>query len=287
MVVVDQVPDAYDIFARTRMAITAAQYPDSIDYTISIAGSDGEAPRTNHYRANSRPANGVIHVASISEEEEAKPPTVPHGVNFALTAAICGGRCDTGSAHLELPVGPPPSSQDLIGVPILDPTYMFGLKYSTDQDRDAREKLPANLPVIATVSATTREYEIAFAGLASVDGTACYHLRLEPLHDRHRNRLRELWIGRGDFFPKRALLAGNFTTAPLVDVPWDVQFTVLNGAPFITREAAVSTLYLTHRRIVRDASISFDAIRPADVSPIGRPLIEPEASEDSLVEPNH
>jgi hypothetical protein len=37
----DPGPDAYAIFARSRAAVTAARYPDSLQYTISVAGMDG------------------------------------------------------------------------------------------------------------------------------------------------------------------------------------------------------------------------------------------------------
>ncbi|HEY5426234.1 MAG TPA: hypothetical protein VIJ77_06780, partial [Candidatus Tumulicola sp.] len=124
-----QPADPYAIFMRARSAVTAARYPDKIDYTIAISGLDGAQPRANHYRATSRPDEGVVDVAPLSQEEAAKPPPVPHGFNFAFTIGICSGRCETGSGTVVIPAGRSPAVPDLLGVPLLAPTYMFGLAY--------------------------------------------------------------------------------------------------------------------------------------------------------------
>lgn len=48
--------------------------------------------------------------------------------------------------------------------------------------------------------------------------------------------------------------------APLVDVPWTVDLSVINGTPFVTRESNDETLYLPHHRVVREAVIAFEMI---------------------------
>ncbi len=246
---------------------------------------DGSSARANHYRAYSRSADGIIDVAPISEEQAAQPPPVVHGINFAFTAFICGGQCSTGSATLSLPAGRPPRSPDLIGVPILDPTYAFGLKYPADSTGAAETETPSSLRIIATVASMNRDYAVRLAGASTVDSVPSYHLLLTPLRKPKENRLRDLWVGIDDYLPRRAVLAGNFTIAPLVDVPWTVNFVVVDGAPFISSEIANSTLYLTHRRVVRDAVIAFEQINTSGDSPIGTPLVEPEVTETTLIEP--
>ncbi len=282
---VDAGPDAYDIFSRARAAVTVARYPDAIRYTISVAGFDGATPEANHYRAYYNRSEGSIRVAPVSEEEAAKPPPIPHGINFSLTAFLCGGHCDTGSATIALPAGRTAQSPDLVGVPILEPTYMFGLVYANDVARSVGALPVSTLPVIAVVSTARREYTVALAGIAPIDGIPSYHLLLTPIRKPHDNRLRELWIGTNDYLPRKAVIAGNFTIAPLVDVPWTVEFTIVDGAPFISAESAGSTLYLAHRRVVRDAKISFERIAASDDSFIGRPLVQPDRTPTTLAEP--
>jgi hypothetical protein len=272
-------PDAYALWQRARTAVTSARYPRRLTYTIAVSGLDGQTPVSDHYRASCDPEDGAIRVFPISDEQLAKPPPVPHGVNASFNIGICFGPC----AGIALPLGRPAPYQDLLGEPLLAPTYAFGLRYPSRMPaHDADE--PSVLRTIAVVATQTRDYQVTLIDTPDFDGTPTYHLALRPLRHPQDHRLRELWIGTADFLPRRAIVAGNFTVAPLVDVPWTIDFTVLDGAPYVSRESASSTLYLTHRRVVRDAIVAFENIsEPTSI--YETPLIRPEATETSLVEP--
>jgi hypothetical protein len=72
----------------------------------------------------------------------------------------------------------------------------------------------------------------------------------------------------------------------LVNVPWTVDFTVTAGCAYIADETAQATLYLPHRRIVRDAVITFENVHDsAGASFLNRPLLQPEINDSTLVEP--
>ncbi len=277
--------DPYTVFLRARSAVTAAHYPRRVDYTIAVAGLDGATPRGNHYRATSRPDENLVNVASISQEEAASPPPVPHGFNFAFTFGVCGGRCETGSAMVKIPAGHPSPSPDLLGVPLLAPTYMFGLAYQRQRERDAETVAPSNLPVIAVVSSAARDYAVTLVDTPVLDGTPSYHLKLTPVRKPKENRLRELWVDADDYLPRKAIVAGNFTLAPFVDVPWTIDFAVIAGAPFISQESAAATLYLAHRRVVRNATITFQNIGEAGGTIYDMPLVTPETESTTLIEP--
>lgn len=280
----DAGPQAYDLFAHARAAVSSARYPNSVDYTIAISGLDGQTPRANHYRAYSRPAEGIIDVAPVSAEEEAHPLVV-HGINFALTATICGGRCETGTGHVSEPVGRTPDSADLVGVPILEPTYAFGLRYPQARGRPQTAEA-SNLPTIAIVATHTHDYDVTLVDEPLVGGTPTYHLQLRPLRKPHDNRLRELWIGQNDFLPRRAVIAGDFTIAPLVNVPWTVDFSVTGGCSYIADEKAQATLFLAHRHVVQNAVIAFENVRDASADTFfHRPLIQYDPAATALVEP--
>jgi hypothetical protein len=64
-----------------------------------------------------------------------------------------------------------------------------------------------------------------------------------------------------------------------------VDFSILDGAPYITRETAGDTLYLPHHRVVREATIAFEDIQERGSTIFGVPLIEPDANDATLVEP--
>jgi hypothetical protein len=60
---------------------------------------------------------------------------------------------------------------------------------------------------------------------------------------------------------------------------------VENGQPFVTRESTDDTLYLPHRRVVRDAVIAFENISEPGDSIYDRPLLTPAQADDTLMEP--
>jgi hypothetical protein len=274
--------DAYAIWLHARAAVTSAQYPSRLDYTIAIAGLDGDTPSSDHYRASCDPADGSVRVFPISTEELAKPPPVPRGINVDVGIAICIGGC----WGIREALGHPAPYGDLIGDPLLEPTYMFGLRYAIPRKTTQQQDEATTLRTIAVVSSGSPIYRVDLVDTPQIDGVETYHLRLTPLRKPKENRLRELWVGENDYLPRRAIIAGNFTLAPLTDVPWTVDFTVVDGAPFLAKESAGDTLYLAHRRVVRDATIAFEDIREPDASLYDRPLLAPEPTDTTLVEPN-
>jgi len=273
--------NAWSIFAHARSAVTSVQYPWRVDYTIAISGLDGAKPESDHYRGTCEPSDGSIKVFPMSDEQLRAPPPVPHGFNASLTLGICFAGC----GGVRIPVGHPAPYQDLIGQPLIAPTYMFGLRYRGIPYNIKPVGTESALPVIATVSTKDRDYEVSLLGDEALEGVDTYHLQLLPLRKPRDNRLRELWVGRNDYLPRRAVLAGNFTVAPLVDVPWTVDFSVINGTPFVTRESTGETLYLAHHRVVRDAVIAFENINEPDGSVYDRPLLTPSETESTLAEP--
>lgn len=270
-------PDPYAIFLRTRWAVASAAYPRRIDYTIAVSGVEGGKLEANHYRASLQPIDGTVRIFPISDEELAAPPPHPH--DFQLSALLVQG--------YRVPLGHPPPNPDLIGVPALAPTYAFGLavRPADARGQDDGAAPAGGLPVIAVVSSSVRDYTVALIDVPNVDGVPTYHLKLTPLRMPKTNRLRELWVGVDDYLPRKAIVAGNFTLAPLVDVPWTVTFDVASGAPLIATERADATLFLPHRRAVSDAAIAFENVHDADGSPFGKPLVEPAMTSNTLVEP--
>jgi hypothetical protein len=274
--------DPYALWLHARSAVTSVQYPRRIAYTIAITGLDGEKPVADRYRAAYDSNDGDVRMLPTSDEQLAAPALVPQGANANLSIQLCWGH-NGGCGTTHLPVGHPAPYEDLIGVPLLSPTYMFGIGYPAPMAGsgvDARSRLR----VIATVSARSPEYRITLVDEPLLDGVATYHLELRPLRKPNDNRLRELWIGASDYLPRRAVVAGNFTTAPLVDVPWTIDFSVERGVPYLLREATPQTLYLAHRRVVRNAVIAFEGIHEP-VNLYDMPLVQPEMPGASLVEP--
>ncbi|HVR47835.1 MAG TPA: hypothetical protein VMT95_14480 [Candidatus Binatia bacterium] len=276
--------DAYTIWLRARSAVTRATYPARIDYTIAVSGLDGARPTLDHYRASCDPGYRAIRVFPISEEQLAQAPPVPHGFDFSFKIALSTGRL--APAIATIPAGRPAPASDLLGVPLLEPTYTFGLRYRS-QIKGSSDAAPPPLPVIAIVSAQTADYRIALIDAPAIDGIPTYHLKLTPLRRPKDNRLRELWVGSNDYLPRKAVVSGNFTIRPLVDVPWTIDFAVRDGAPYIASESAAATLYMEHRRVVRHAVIAFEDVGEPSETIYDKPLVTPEATDtaSTLTEP--
>ncbi|MGC9991329.1 MAG: hypothetical protein ABSD52_02880 [Candidatus Cybelea sp.] len=284
---IDQAPatiDAYSIWLHARSAVTSAHYPDDLTYTIAVSGLDGDTPVADHYRATADPGDGAIRIFPISDEQLAKPPPVPHGVNVSISLELCIAK--GGCTAKQIPVGHPQPYEDLLGEPLLAPTYMFGLRYEAARAAATSPEAGASLRVIAIVSSRAPDYRVSLIDTPLLDGVPTYHIGLTPIRRPKDNRLRELWVGTSDYLPRKAIVAGNFTLAPLVDVPWLVNFSILDGTPYIARESAVDTLYLAHRRVVREAAIAFEDIQERSSTIYDVPLIEPAVQDATLVEPD-
>ena len=120
--------DAWSIFQHARSAVTSVRYPWRVDYTIAVSGLDGQAPVKDHYRASFDPSDGAIKVFPISDEQLKAPAPVPHGINANFVISISGGR-GSGTDTYSIPMGHPAAATDLLGEPLIAPTYMFGRKY--------------------------------------------------------------------------------------------------------------------------------------------------------------
>ncbi|MDQ2864626.1 MAG: hypothetical protein M3R51_00205 [Candidatus Eremiobacteraeota bacterium] len=169
-----------------------------------------------------------------------------------------------------------------MGVPLLSANYDFGLRAPRVPEKHvANETGP--LPVIASVVSQSRDYDVTMLGTETLKEASVFHLGLRPLRDPGRYRLRELWIDETNHLPVQAIVAGNFTLAPMTDVPWRVDFQIISNVWNVSKESALATLYLAHQRVVREASIDFDNVTEPDG--IYGPAVEPEATSTTLLEP--
>jgi hypothetical protein len=269
-------PDAYQIFDRARRVLEAQSYPDPIFYRTTIHVSEGAKDEFEHFRAEAF-SSGDVRVEGVSEEEQAAPHQST-GVNFKFAFSIgwntgAGGQTETVTkdAHRK------EASPDYLGVPLISPSYSFGL---TPQRDDAPKlNLPSalNLPTIATVTAIGRAYRVFLLGTEMMDGLYTYHLRLEPTSHPDRYRIRELWVDAYTYQIVQLQTQGNFTAAPMSNVPWLVTFQTVDGNIYIKNETALEPLVFHHDRTFSTASITFDDIRETDTYPPILPTVDSDA----------
>jgi len=262
--------DPYAIFAAARTHWETARYPSQLGYTVAITVRHNGAVSQAHYHSYYDSVENRVDVNAVSDEEIAHPYT-PHGISVFFSPF--GGH---------IPLSAPENTFDFLGVPVLAPNYSFGIANFVPHTSEAndpelvaeirrefcdpmpsnRVSLDAGLKTIASIEVVRRTYIIGLNGITKINGHADYDLALRPVSDAGRYRLRELWVNVQTFATDRLVSQGNFTEGGLTGVPWTVEFTQINGAPYVASESTAQSFRLA-RRAYDSASIAFTALRPA------------------------
>ena len=272
---------AETVFERARQAWSAAAYPRAIAFGISVRVKQRDDVHVSHYAGEYAPRDGALFVGRFSREETARPH-VAHGVDAFVSLTLYGHPVYVRKLTPDQP------TFDYLGAPRLSPTYAFGLQ------RELRPATPAASPhanetasplhVIGQTFARSRDYAIACAEPATGVETGLHHLRLRPLRDPHRFRIREMWVDVSSFATRTIVTEGNFTDGPPLGVRWTITFRTIDGAHYIDTETATAALRYGHGRTYDEASITFDPLEPRAAPSLRLALRQPE-SPDDLREP--
>ena len=270
---------AYQIFNMARAYGEAHACPHRIVYSVTVEVTEGAVLKRETYASAFDATSDRIWVDPISDYERIHP-AAGRGVGLCVNA---GSEVNPLQPVQQLcaPHVDPAPDQDFIGVPILTPTYSFGIwnadpanesseadtlklvneirREFNDPARAAISAAPTSGPrQIADVVAVSHVYAISLVGMDDIRGNRCYHLRLTPLRSPGRNRLRDLWVGP-DGATLRARIALNFVDGPGTAVPWTIDFGNTGGAQYIRSEAAEGE-YRYARRAYSHVTISFDDV---------------------------
>lgn len=257
--------DPYQIYDRARAVWRTQTYPGDVQYRTTVRVSEGDKVEQEHFNGEAS-ATGGIRVAGVSEEEQAAPHRAT-GINFKFNVEFSWNRNAGGSTgDLKMDAHRKESSPDYLGVPMLSPEYSFGLG-SLDEPAAAphAEASPkGTLHTIVTVNAYDRAYAITDLGTEALGGFEVHHLRLRPLRDPAKYRLRDLWIDVYTYQVLKLVTQGNFTDAPMNAVPWEVTFQNVGGVMYVDTETAEAPLSFRGDRTFTKAAISFSDIAPAN-----------------------
>ncbi len=287
-----QTPSPYDIFARARAFWSAQIYPSYLAYDVVVRIDEGSSPKTERYTSEYDATDNAIWVDSVSDYEIAHPVKVK-GFNFGILGLV---------ASKPLP------PIDFLGVPMLAPTFSFGMApfvpAAAAAGRDSARivaavraqfhdpnprtspstarSLPPGLHQIGSVTAFNRDYRVALLGIESIDGRPCYHLALAPLRDAKNYRLRELWVDQQTYATAQLREALNFVDGPGTSVPWTVRFVQAGGAQYIASETADAPM--SYRGLLyRHASVAFEDLHRQSLPPPA--MLVPPTSDLVMREP--
>lgn len=272
--------DPYGIFAHARTIFSQQRYPQYLTYTVAVRVTERGVDKAKHYHLAYDAKDAKIYVNPVSDEERVAPPD-PYGVTFHLVPKR------QYKTLIDKRVGNPGEAVDYLGIPMISPTYSFGMSDDASETGDnpdalvqeirkefkdptppakARELLnDPKMRTIAIVTGYHRRYIVTLDGIENVDGRACYHLSLKPNDPSPKLRLRELWIDAQTYETRKLVSSANFTGSA---VPWAITFDDVNGALYIASEAALAPVGVGDHRY-EQASVSFENIAPSDTPPTG------------------
>lgn len=267
-------PSADAIFLRAR---EAADTPCDarLAYHVVVSATVAGRPLANRFAATFDGDVDALDVARFDDAELAHP-AVPHGTNLAITltlgtgAGLGGGvgPHETGglphlSEVLTQKLNRDPPTEELLGVPMLSPTYTFGLRSPSSPNATPEPSAGASpdpsLRTIATATASyLRDYAVTLAGVEPIAGTTADHLRLVPRRDPTRYRLRDVWVDAATDAVLQIVTDGNFVAGPPTRAMWRVVYRDVAGCRAIASETALAPLDYGRDRIYRDTTIVFD-----------------------------
>ncbi len=261
--------DPYAIFAAARTHWEAARYPAQVAYTVAVTVSHDGSISAAHYHSYYDSVENRVDVNAVSDEEIANPYT-PHGISVFFSPF---------GAHI--PLSSPERTFDYLGVPVLAPNYSFGIASSAPHTPDAnnlelvaeirrefcdpapsRNAQPdSGLKTIASVEIARRAYVIELSGVTHIGGHLDYDLKLRPISEPGRYRLREVWVDVQTFATDKLVSQGNFRQGGMTGIAWTVEFRQINGAPYLASESTAQSFRLM-RRAYDSATITFTDVMP-------------------------
>ncbi len=262
---------AENVLSRCRAAWFDRHLPHSLRYVIVISARTDRAI-DERYSGIMGSTESEFHVDRFSAQEHERPAR-PTGFNVYLSVL--------GAGVLRLNHDDVPTS--ILGTPQLTPRSSFGLtRPGMTLEKD---KPPSALPLIATVVAQSRRYDVRLIDTEVIDGRPAIHLELRPTRDPHTYRLRELWVDATTFQPVRAITDGNFTDGPSLGVEWSITFQTVAGVTYIASESALEPLRFSRTRRYENVTISFVDLQPSTDPPPPLSTIQLQQSDDDLREP--
>jgi len=87
-------------------------------------------------------------------------------------------------------------------------------------------------PEVGRVQTIARDYAVELMDDEPIDDNL-YHLRLTPLHDPRRLRLRELWVSKDDYLTTKLVVDGISDGEPYDRTRWVASYVTLNGRVYL------------------------------------------------------
>lgn len=214
------------IYDKTRMLLRAMHYEPFVTYTVTVTSNTNFGRFEETYQSYVSTVDDNV-ITSNAPLRSTNRPESPYGFNITIFGAVINHR-----EQVEEP----------FGLPFISPLYTFGLRDPRQVSLFGQQPLPdsGGPPVIGRITTVGRDYKATLLGVEPMGaGHAdhyAYHLRLEPLEDPGRYRLRDLWVETKTMLVCRLRSEGVFATGPATSATWYADFHLVDGHYVMTRE---------------------------------------------------
>jgi hypothetical protein len=223
---------ATQIFENALHTLRTFDYPQVVSFIVTSRSTVSGKQFVESFRSSARTSDGVVttHTVPVATTNQ---PENPWGwrVNIPIIGSL-------------FPSQRKGNYSEPFGVPEISPMYTFGL---TPRKPAAFPGMRTPEPIIdikelGRIVTVGRFYDVSLLGVEPYHSRFTYHLQLVPLDRPDFYRLREVWIDTQAFVIWKLRSQGIFDSGPATTVPWDAEYTVVDGHWFMASESTPSTI---------------------------------------------
>jgi len=238
------------IFENALQELHALAYPPYVSFLVTTHSSVGGRPFVESFRSLVRTGDDLVVTHPIPVSSTNKPES-PYGFNINIPILSQLFRRHSPDRH-----------DEPFGVPEISPLYAFGLRPPAPLPQPGARAAAkdADVPTLARIRTVARNYDATLIGVERDRNRAVYHLKLQPLGDPGQYRIREAWVDTNTFIIWRLRTAGIFPSGPASTIPWDIEYTAVDGHWLIARESTASSVRTGGGFLADTAEAHYDGI---------------------------
>lgn len=239
-----------DIFDNALHTLRSFDYPPVVSFIVTSRSTVGGKPFIEEFRSSLRTSDGIVITHSVPVVTTNQPEN-PWGwrINIPILSSL-------------FPSQRKGNFSQPFGVPEISPAYAFGLLPRKPTEfpgmRDPNED-DSGVKSLGRVLSIARDYQATLMDVEQYHNRYVYHLKLTPIDRPDYYRLREAWIDTQAFIIWKVQSAGIFDEGPATTVPWDAEYTVVDGHWFMASEYTSSTIK-TGGFLANTPSVNYDGV---------------------------
>jgi hypothetical protein len=228
------VPTGPQIFDNALHVLRTFEYPPAVSFIVTTRSTIGGKAFVEEYRSSLRTSDGIVITHSIPIYTTNLPEN-PWGwrVNIPILSSL-------------FPSQRKGNFSQPFGVPEISPAYAFGLEapkpVAFPGMRQSESNEDDSIKTLGRVLTIARDYDATLIDVEPYHDRYVYHLKLTPIDRPDQYRLREAWVDTQAFVIWKLRSAGIFDDGPATTVPWDAEYTVVDGHWFMSTEYTTSTI---------------------------------------------